>query len=39
VSPLVPDGAGRVVRGDPARRPIALDAFAREIRTRLERAQ
>jgi hypothetical protein len=39
VTPLVADGAGRVVRGDPARRPIALDAFAREVRTLLERAQ
>jgi hypothetical protein len=29
-------GAERVVRGDPARRAIALDAFAREVRTRVE---
>lgn len=29
-------GAERVVRGDPARRPLALDAFAREVRARLE---
>jgi hypothetical protein len=29
-------GAERVVRGDPARRPLSLDAFAREVRARLE---
>ena len=29
-------GAERVVRGDPARQPLALDAFAREVRARLE---
>src|SRR5688572_24082669 len=39
VTPLVPDGAGRVVRGDPARRPLALDAFARGVRAIVERAQ
>jgi len=39
VSPVVPDGAGRVVRGDPARRPLALDAFARDVRAIVERAQ
>ena len=38
VTPLVPDGAGRVVRGDPARRPLALDAFARGVRAIVERA-
>jgi hypothetical protein len=27
-------GAERVVRGDPARQPLALDAFAREVRAR-----
>lgn len=32
-------GAERVVRGDPARRPLALDAFAREVRALVERAQ
>jgi hypothetical protein len=30
-------GAGRIVRGDPARRPLPLDEFAREVRTRLDR--
>lgn len=39
VTPLVPDAAGRVVRGDPARRPVALDDFARQVRTLVERAQ
>jgi hypothetical protein len=29
-------GAERVVRGDPARRPLSLDAFAREVRARAE---
>lgn len=29
-------GAERVVRGDPARQALALDAFAREVRARLE---
>jgi hypothetical protein len=29
-------GAERVVRGDPARQPLALEAFAREVRARLE---
>ncbi len=32
VTPLVADGAGRVVRGDPARRPLALEAFAEQVR-------
>jgi hypothetical protein len=31
VTPL--PSAGRVVRGDPARRPLAVDAFARAVRT------
>ena len=35
VAPLVPEAAGRVVRGDPARRPLALDAFARDVRALL----
>jgi hypothetical protein len=30
------NGAVRIVRGDPARQPVALDAFAREVRARLE---
>jgi hypothetical protein len=29
-------GAQRVVRGDPARQPLPLDAFAREVRARAE---
>jgi hypothetical protein len=29
-------GADRLVRGDPARRPLALDAFARQVKTILE---
>ena len=33
-SPAV--GTERVVRGDPARQPLALDAFAREVRSRVE---
>jgi len=32
-------GAGRVVRGDPARRPMPLDAFAREVRAVLEQGR
>lgn len=32
-------GAERVVRGDPARRPLALDAFAREVRAIVEAGQ
>jgi hypothetical protein len=39
VTPLVPEGAARVVRGDPARRPLALDAFARDVRAIVERAR
>ena len=30
---------GRVVRGDPARVPLPIDAFAREVRAVLERAR
>jgi hypothetical protein len=33
VTPVITDGPGRVVRGDPARRPLALDAFARAVRS------
>jgi hypothetical protein len=32
VTPLVAGGAGRVVRGDPARRALPLDAFAQRVR-------
>ena len=32
VMPLVTEQAGRIVRGDPARRPLAIDAFARQVR-------
>lgn len=32
-------GAERVVRGDPARKPIPVEAFAREVRAVLERAR
>lgn len=39
VAPLVAAAAGRVVRGDPARRPMPLDAFAREVRAIAGRAQ
>lgn len=37
VSPVVTARAGRIVRGDPARRPMAVDAFAREVRAVMER--
>ena len=37
VTPLVTDGATRVVRGDPARRPLTVDAFAREVRAQVAR--
>ena len=30
--PLVSEAAGRIVRGDPARRPLELSAFARNVR-------
>ena len=36
VTPLVPD-PGRLVRGDPARRPLSLEAFGRAVREALER--
>ena len=29
-------GAARIVRGDPARQPLSLEAFAREVRARVE---
>jgi hypothetical protein len=37
VAPLVASNAGRIVRGDPARRPLALDDFAGQVRTIVER--
>jgi len=37
VSPVVTARAGRIVRGDPARRPMTVDAFAREVRAVMER--
>jgi hypothetical protein len=37
VGPLVPAEAGRVVRGDPARRPVPLDDFAAAIRQAVAR--
>lgn len=35
VTPAVPDAAGRIVRGDPSRRPLSPEAFANEVRTLL----
>jgi hypothetical protein len=37
-APLMAPAAGteRIVRGDPARQPLALDAFAGEVRARIE---
>jgi hypothetical protein len=35
VTPLVP-ATGRSVRGDPARRPLSIDAFTRHVRTALQ---
>jgi hypothetical protein len=32
VIPLVQDDPGRVVRGDPARRPLSVEAFAEQVR-------
>lgn len=32
VAPLITDSPGRIVRGDPARRPLAIDTFARAVR-------
>jgi hypothetical protein len=37
--PRLAAGEGRVVRGDPARAPVPIDAFAREVRSVLERAR
>ena len=37
--PVVSDSVGRVVRGDPARRPLELSAFEREVRAAAERQQ
>jgi hypothetical protein len=37
VTPLVASSAGRVVRGDPARRPVGFDDFAAQVRTLVER--
>ena len=36
VTPVPVLGSGRVVRGDPARRPLAIDAFARYVRDVLQ---
>jgi hypothetical protein len=35
--PTVSEAAGRVVRGDPSRRPVELSVFARNVRTIAER--
>lgn len=35
VTPLMP-GPGRAVRGDPARRPLSIDAFTRQVRAALQ---
>ncbi|MNC86826.1 hypothetical protein D3C83_25090 [compost metagenome] len=32
VTPAPVLGGGRIVRGDPARRPLSVDAFARQVR-------
>ncbi|MBI2827814.1 MAG: hypothetical protein HYX77_00905 [Acidobacteria bacterium] len=37
--PPVTAGTGRIIRGDPARGPMPVDAFAREVRTILERSR
>jgi hypothetical protein len=37
--PRMAGGEGRIVRGDPARAPISIDAFARELRSALERSR
>lgn len=37
--PPVAAGSGRIIRGDPARGPVPIDAFAREVRTILERSR
>jgi hypothetical protein len=38
VTPVVPAAAGRVVRGDPARRPMTIEAFAQQVRAVLTNA-
>jgi hypothetical protein len=35
--PTVAEAGGRVVRGDPSRRPVDLSVFARNVRTLAER--
>ena len=37
--PRIAASDGRVVRGDPARVPLPIEAFAREVRAALERAR
>jgi hypothetical protein len=37
--PRMAAGEGRVVRGDPARAPMPIDVFAREVRSALERSR
>lgn len=37
VTPLLPADPGRVVRGDPARRPLSIDAFAERVRAMVAR--
>jgi hypothetical protein len=37
VTPLVDSGPGRIVRGDPARRPLSLEAFAQHVRALVAR--
>jgi hypothetical protein len=32
VAPVITEGAGRIVRGDPARRPLRIDAFTQQVR-------
>jgi hypothetical protein len=32
VLPVIQDGPGRIVRGDPARQPLSVDEFARRVR-------
>jgi hypothetical protein len=36
VIPVTPVGAGRIVRGDPVRRPVTIDAFAQQVRAILQ---
>jgi len=37
--PVIAEGPGRVVRGDPARRPLEMSVFARDVRAIVERRQ